>query len=229
MSSPFLTGYQGYFNPRQVVEIAQGAQESSVIDTGGMSLQAIILPPVMTGTALTFQTADSPNGFQAQGQVRFTGPPSDGDTLTIAGTVITFVASGPTGNQVLIGGSAALTAANLQAFLVASSDLGLQSCTYSTEGAVTMVTAGTAGTAGNAITFVGGGIPIVVTPSGGVLTGGGFRPVYSPDNSALSVTVAANRCYAFSTPVFQGLRYLKIVSGTAEAADRTLICSLKGL
>lgn len=92
------------------------------------------------------------------------------DTLTVNGTAITFVATAPTGNQVLVGPTATATSANLQTFLAASVDTNIAAATYSTSGNVTTVTAVLAGTAGNSFTLAKTGSHI--TLSGAVLSGG---------------------------------------------------------
>ncbi len=56
-------------------------------------------------------------------------------------------------------------------------------------------------------------IPVKVTTSG----------------TALSYTVTTSSYYAIDPKDFQGIQYLKIKSGSAEGALRTLVCSLKGL
>lgn len=47
--------------------------------------------------------------------------------------------------------------------------------------------------------------------------------------TALSYTVAAAGYNVIDPKDFQGIAFLKIVSGSTEAASRTLVCSLKGL
>lgn len=222
------SGYSGFFNPSVPVNIALGAQESDAINCGGFILSGIILPSLFTGTALTFEVGDSLVGFQANGEILFTAVPTDGDTLTINGTTITFVDASPGAFEVLNGLTAAATAANLQAFLEASTDTGLVACTYSTVGALTIVTAVVHGTAGNAYTFAKSSTHITLAPSGGTLTGGGFRPLYDASNALVSMTVAQGRCYAVDPKNFQGVEFLKIKSGSAEASARTLICALRG-
>jgi Domain of unknown function (DUF4382) len=93
------------------------------------------------------------NGVQACSTITLTINPSNGDTLTVDGTVITFVSASPSGNQVLIGASNTATAANLQAFLFASSDPKISLMTYSTTSDVTTATAIAPGTTGNAYTL----------------------------------------------------------------------------
>lgn len=229
MASPFVTGYQGFFNPGSIASIASGAQESSVINCGGMVLTGLMIPQVFTGTALTFEMGDSVDGFQAQGQIAFGGTTADADTLTIKGVVITFknTVTVPA-SQVLIGASAAETAANLQAFLAATVNADLLLLTYVTVGAVTLVKAKVHGTAGNAYSFAKSSSDITLTPSGGVLAGGGFQPLYDASNSLVSMTVAQGRAYAVDPKNFQGVQFLKLKSGSSELAARSIVCTLKG-
>lgn len=226
---PIVTGYQGYFQPGRDVVIAAGATDSEAIDTGGMSLVGIVLPSLFTSTALSFLVGSTVDGFYATGQIVFNTAPANLDTLTINGTVITFVTGTPSGNQVQIGGTAALTATALQAFLVASVDAGLLACSYVTSGTVTVVTYRIAGTAGNSIVFDKSSSHITLTPSGGVLSGGGFRSLYDASNAAISMTVAAGRAYAVDPDNFQSIGFLKIRAGTTEVAARTIVLSLKGI
>jgi len=109
-------------------------------------------------------------GTAASGTITFSGMPAANDTVTVGGTAVTFVAANPTGNQVLIGGTAAQTAANLQAFLQASADVNISKCKYSTTLAVTTVTYASVGTAGNAFTLAKSSTNIAV--SGATLAGG---------------------------------------------------------
>jgi hypothetical protein len=95
---------------------------------------------------------------------------ANNDTLTIAGTVVTFVTSGATGNEVNIGGSNLLTLAALLTFLNASTDSNLVKCTYIVVGDVLYITAAAPGSAGDALTLAKSSTAIVV--SGATLTGG---------------------------------------------------------
>jgi hypothetical protein len=59
---------------------------------------------------------------------------------------------------------------------------------------------------------------------------GTFLPVYDTlSGTALSYTVAQGHFVAIDPAPFQGVAFLKIKSGSAEAADRALIVSLKGI
>lgn len=226
MPRPLVTGYQGFFNPGRSISIAQGAQESDAFACGGMSLTGILLPALFTGTALTFEVADAIDGYQAVAEIVLTGNPSANDTVTIKGTVVTFVTDPPVGNQVLIGADATATAAALYAFLIASVNANLILSTYALQGTVVSITAIVHGTAGNAYTLAKSGANITI--SGATYVGGGFRPLYDSSNALVSMTVAQGRSYVVDPANFQGVAFLKIKSGSAEAAARTLICSLKG-
>lgn len=226
----FVTGYSGFFNPAQQVEIAAGGTESDPINTGGMCLTGIILPSLFTGTALTFLVGDSLDGFQATGQAVFGGTCTDGDTLTVNGFVMSFVDTvvDPE-TEIEIGGTAEETLDNLIAFLDATADEDLLACTYAKFGTnLLFVQAVEHGTGGNAFTFAKSSSNITLTPSGGTLTGGGFRALYNASNAQVSMTVAAGRAYAVDPANFQGVSYLKLKSGTTETATRNIVCSLKG-
>lgn len=49
-----------------------------------------------------------------------------------------------------------------------------------------------------------------------------YQPLYKADGTAYSVTVAAGRYVQIPPYDFAGIRFLKIVSGSNEAADRAL-------
>jgi hypothetical protein len=112
---------------------------------------------------------------QAIGSIHLTSNPAGSDTVTVNGLLITFVASSPSGNEVLIGASAIATAAALQAFLAASMSSDLIPATYSIDGTtsaqvdITYITPGPTGD-----TFTLAKSSTAITLSGGTLTGGGF-------------------------------------------------------
>lgn len=58
---------------------------------------------------------------------------------------------------------------------------------------------------------------------------GTFQDLYDSSGALVSMTVAQGRAYAVDPSNFQGVSFLKIKSGTAEAAARTVTLSLKGL
>jgi hypothetical protein len=49
-----------------------------------------------------------------------------------------------------------------------------------------------------------------------------FTAVYNTANTQLSVTVTQGRAYLFSPGDLVGVRYLKLVSGSSEGADRSI-------
>lgn len=121
---------------------------------------------------LTF-TANPSYGVQSDNTIELTGLPSPGDTVTIQGTLVTFVGSSPVGNQVLIGSDEEDTAANLQTFLENSADVNLALMTYGTIGAITTITARLFGVAGDSYTLAKSGVNITI---GGATFSGGVDP-----------------------------------------------------
>lgn len=90
----------------------------------------------------------------ATGNFLFSGVPSNLDTVTLNGTVVTFVTGTPSGNQVkIVAGNQPATIANLLTFLQASADAQLVKFTYSVVGSTLYVVAATPGTGGNALTI----------------------------------------------------------------------------
>jgi hypothetical protein len=131
-----------------------------------------------TGTGLLTNAA---TGQAATGSVVFTSIPTDGQTITIQGTVVTFK-NAPTAGQVLIGPTLGATLVNLAAVLNASADANLVLMSYAADpptpggagqgsGANTLLVAVKApGVAGNAYTLATN-VP-GTTLSGATLSGG---------------------------------------------------------
>jgi hypothetical protein len=121
-----------------------------------------------------------PAATPATDTLTFSGNPANTDTVTIAGTVVTFVTAAPVGNQVQIGGTQAITLANLMAFLTASTDANIIKVNQSLSGNVVTLTANinqVVGAAGNALTLAKTSTVITIggaTFSGGVGTGNTF-------------------------------------------------------
>ncbi len=120
-----------------------------------------------TGVTSLLSYMRDPTAF---GSISFSGVPAPADTVTVNGTVVTFVASGATGNQVNIAGSAAAQATALQTFLAGSSDINITKMTYSVLGSIVYATSVLTGAAGNAYTLAKSGTNITV--SGATLAGG---------------------------------------------------------
>lgn len=117
----------------------------------------------------------------ATGTLSMIANPTASDTIGIAGTTITFLASGANGTtQVNIGASVAATMTNLMALLIASTNANLIKCSYSINAAQnvitvtanqTLSTGAYAGTAGNSLALAASNAASVVK-SGTALAGG---------------------------------------------------------
>lgn len=107
----------------------------------------------------------------ASGAFTFSAQPAANATITLAGTVFTFVASGPTGNQILIGANLAATLVNAATALNASSVPAIAAATYAVSGSKLTVVFDIAGVTGNAFTLAAQAASNAV-PSGATLSGG---------------------------------------------------------
>jgi hypothetical protein len=105
---------------------------------------------------------------QAVGTITFTLNPSAAATITIDGTVWTFVTAYTSGPQILIGATLGATLATAAALLNASSDVNTKLMTYSASATVLTCTAVVYGTAGNAYTLAASAATATATLSGGV-------------------------------------------------------------
>jgi hypothetical protein len=122
------------------------------------------------GSQFIITSATTGAGVPASGTITFSAAPSANDTVTVNGVAITFVASSPTGSQVLIGSSASTTATNLNTFLLASTNASLTVMNYSVSAGVVTCTSKLVGTAGNAYTLAKSSTAITVSAS--TLAGG---------------------------------------------------------
>lgn len=151
-----------------------GIDFNGVTNLNGVAtaVNAVLTGALMSwnGEEFVIKSNTSGVGTQAAGTITFTGTGTAADTLTVGGTSIELVGSSPTGNEVLIGGSANATAGNMQAFLAASSDVNISKCTYSLNGAVITATYKTVGTTGNSFSLAKSSTAI--TLSAGDLAGG---------------------------------------------------------
>ena len=128
-------------------------------------------PQVTGASSNPFGFAFVTAGTKASGTITISTNPTNGHTVTVNGVLITFVTALTTGNQVLIGGTAANTGDALRTFLNAqTSNTSLNVATYTGTGAAVTVKYNTTGTAGNAFTLVAGQVSVSV--SGATLTGG---------------------------------------------------------
>jgi len=148
---------------------------ATIIDTalaaGSVVWDAIssrfIFETTLTGVGASLSYLKDPTAF---GSITFSGVPAPSDTVTLNGVVVTFVASGATGNQVNIAGSAAAQATALAAFANASVVAGIAVANYRAVGSVVYMISKITGTGGNAYTLAKVGTNIAV--SGATLAGG---------------------------------------------------------
>jgi hypothetical protein len=166
-----------------------GLNLSGALNMSGVaSLMQTALSAVAAGATVTYDAnydrftigsgttgAASSVGFLqpsgAVGNIVFNTQPAAGETLTVNGTAITFIASGaPVGNQVVLGADVGHTAQATLAFLNASQDANLSASTYWMVGNTIWVAARAAGTAGNSYTLATNSTHIAV--SGATLQGG---------------------------------------------------------
>lgn len=167
---------------------------------------------VWNGSQFSITSDSTGAGVSASGTITFSTAPTAADTVTINGVAITFVTGTPSGNQVLIGGTAATSAVNLNTFLQASSNASLAVLSYSVAGAVVTVTEKTVGTAGNSITLAKSSTALSLSAStllGGLnasSVGYATSPGSGQDVSALlgltaATSVALIPGYAAETPL----------------------------
>lgn len=166
----------------------------------------------------------------------FSANPANADTLTIAGTAVTFVTGAPSALQVQIGASLAITLANLMTLLNSSTDANLIKATYALSGSVLQLTANinqVVGAAGNALTLAKSSTPITLsgaTFAGGVGDGTTFwtnlanainngNPFHAPSQFVVAATGGGANIPILSVP-------LTLTGGTDGASgvtDATLL------
>lgn len=90
--------------------------------------------------------------------------PAVGDTVTVNGTLVTFIVNGgtPVGNQVALGTTAALTATALYTFLAASADPNIAKTTWTNPSSTVVLGVSVAA---NFLTFVSTSVPAKITTS----------------------------------------------------------------
>ena len=153
--------YSGVLGNKIQFSIQNGTQANTYM--------AVVVFPGMVPEQFNNIAAATP----ATATVSFTGNPANSDTVTIAGTVVTFVTATPTGNQVQIGATQAITIANLISFLSASTDSNLIKVNQSVQGSIVTLTANinqVVGAAGNSLTLAKSSTTLVI--SGAAFTGG---------------------------------------------------------
>lgn len=155
------------------------------------------------GFQFIITSATTGAGVEASGNITFTGQPSANDTVTVDGTAVTFVASGATGSEVLIGSSEQQSATNLWAFLSNSTDVNISKATYSISGDVITVSSTQVGTAGNSFTLAKSSSNITVTAN---LSGGtnASAVAYATTGAGQDISVLFGMTAALALPLVPG-------------------------
>lgn len=187
----------------------------------GTTLDLSATVPGTSGNDLTLEA-----GY-ARGTILFGVNPTAGDTITLSGTVVTFVASGAGTDQVNIGGSLSDTMGNLLSVLNNSSDGGVNSFVYGIATANTLlVRAASPGVLGNSLAISASAATVsngtlqggsTAAQSGPTLTGGGQSYGVTPAQFS-NVNSYMSRLWFTakdSTTVF----YLQTVGGIQGAAS----------
>lgn len=152
--------------PSVIASWTQGQKVQWVLDTA----PTLVFPTLVTsGSTTTVKVG------QATGSYTFSAQPAASSTITLNGTVVTFVTGTPTGNQVQIEASLDATLQALATFANASADAQISKCTYwSVSGSgVLSIVFKTPGTTGNSFTLAASSSPASnATVSGATLSGG---------------------------------------------------------
>jgi hypothetical protein len=133
------TGLPGYFEFWLTIpQAATPANPAPIVGHGNLN--------VNIGTAAAAALASYSDTNLATESITIGTNPANGVTINVNGTVVTFVTSGATGNQVNIGGSATATATALNTFLGGSADVNIVKATYTNPSAgVVLMTSAVAG------------------------------------------------------------------------------------
>lgn len=131
------------------------------VENLGLWLKATFGQPVTTASVA------------ATGSLTFSAQPVANSTITVAGTVFTFVATGAVGNQCNIGANLAATMTALAVVLNASVVPAVAAATYTATATAINIAFDTLGHLGNAFTLAASTAPASnATPSAATLTGG---------------------------------------------------------
>ncbi len=191
----------------QLALYAAGAVSDLTDSSGGSSTDGTLAAiPSFTPTALIAAVA-------AAGDITIGTNPANNDTVTINGTVVTFVTSGASGNQVNLGGTAALTATALYTFLNGSADTQISKLTWTnpSSGVVHGVdkTAGAAGNSYTLATSVPAKITVPATLSGGadanLVSKTSLESAFGTVRDALSELIAQCNNVIAQVPAFSTL------------------------
>lgn len=149
-----------------VIQAALNAQDAGSTCHWDAERSRFVVESGTTGALSSISYLAAPT---AVGFIQFNGQPAANDTITLNGTVVTFVAGAPAAFQVQIGVDVATTMANTLAFLQASADAQLVKFQYMTSGIKLYLNAAASGAGGNALTVAKAGANLAV--SGATLAG----------------------------------------------------------
>ena len=219
----------------------QGLIEDPVLGYGRDPLQPlrdvinddgdIVVPvdPRYLGFWLTGLFGDPTSGdVAATGYIDFSALPAENDTITINGTVFTFVSGTPAGDEIQIQGTVIQTVDAAVTVLNNSSDEDVNDATYSrpTGTQRLLITHDTAGAAGNVFTIAENSS--VLTASGPTLEGGGTEHEFVSGNDTLpsySVEIGMAKVPAFfmhTGVVMNSIAFDFQRSGAAAATINTI-------
>lgn len=159
-----------------------------------------------TGPGSTVGYLRDPTAF---GSITLSANPAANDTITLNGTVVTFVSGTPSGNQIQIAATPALTAQAIATFANGSADANIAVANYRAVGSVCYMISKVSGTAGNAYTLARAGANITV--SGSTLSGG----------SGVSIATLLKGLVGQASPPAPGVAAEPLVDGVAALIDRS--------
>ena len=230
-SEQLLSRFTGISSGGMVIVVDGVTKTLTGLDfTGVLNLNGVasVINGALTGAVVTWDgsefvvTSDSTGaGAYASGTITLDTNPAPADTLTVNGTAITFVASGPTGPQVLIGSTNIDTAANLQTFLAASVDSNIDQATYATVSNVVTATFKVLGLAGNSFTLTKSSSHI--TLSGATLAGGAVPSSvsYATTGSGTDISVLLKLTSSLSQALITGYNAETPVECAAVMANKS--------
>lgn len=177
-------------------DFAIGTTPDAWVGTGGATAGApiysqIFLRDGIIPTLTEFTTPISVSTLSAYGSLISNGSvPINNSTITLGGTVITFVTGTPSGNQVKIAATAQLTLTNLYTFLHSSADVNLVKCSYFPDGnTIIYIEYGDLTTTGNSFTLAASTSPASnYTISAATLSGAGGNAQTITGNVTLTGT-----------------------------------------
>jgi hypothetical protein len=191
------SGGYGSFAPMQVWAGPAGSTSDDTIAQLGPIAAFAVLGRRADGKLVPLDpySRDAAGTAVATGTITFSGAPAVNDTVTIGGTVVTFIANGatPVGNEIALAATptAAGTAEQLYDFISANAAAfpTIQPTLQTDGGTAVEIEANTPGTGGNAITLAKSSTAI--TLSGATLSGGSTTTAEpAPESRPVAVLAA---------------------------------------